>query len=95
LTGEPWTFADAAYTMGNALLAPNPPYPNCNTSSLATDTLQDPGMYGMASHHPGGTNVLLCDGSVRFLKDSTSLPMVWALGSCLQGEVIQAELNLS
>jgi len=89
--GESWTFADVAYTMGNVLLAPNPPYPNCNTSSLATDTLQDPGMFGMASWHSGGANILLCDGSVRFLKDSTSQPVVWALGSRGQGEVISAD----
>ena len=45
----------------------------------------------MASWHSGGANILLCDGSVRFLKDSTSQPVVWALGSRGQGEVISAD----
>jgi prepilin-type processing-associated H-X9-DG protein len=89
--GESWTFADMAYTMGNVLLAPNPPYPNCSVTSVSTDSLQDPGMFGMASAHPGGANVLLCDGSVRFLKNSTGLPVIWALGSRGQGEVISAD----
>jgi hypothetical protein len=32
----------------------------------------------------------MCDGSVRFLKDSTSLQTIWALGSRGQGEIIDA-----
>jgi prepilin-type N-terminal cleavage/methylation domain-containing protein/prepilin-type processing-associated H-X9-DG protein len=89
--GESWTFADMEYTLGNVLLPPNPPYPNCSTSSVATDTLQAPAMFGLASRHAGGANILMCDGSVRFLKNSTSLPVVWALGSRSQGEVLSAD----
>jgi prepilin-type N-terminal cleavage/methylation domain-containing protein/prepilin-type processing-associated H-X9-DG protein len=89
--GESWVYADMAYTMGNVLLAPNPSTPNCNSSVAAADSLQNPGMFGMASGHPGGANILICDGSVRFLKDSTSLPVVWALGSRAQGEIISAD----
>jgi prepilin-type N-terminal cleavage/methylation domain-containing protein/prepilin-type processing-associated H-X9-DG protein len=89
--GESWTYADMAYTMGNVLLAPNPPYPNCNSSAATADSLQNPGMFGMASGHPGGANILLCDGSVRFLKDSTGLPVVWALGSRAQGEILSVD----
>ena len=33
------------------------------------------------SYHPGGVNLTLCDGSVRFVKDSISLPTWRALGS--------------
>jgi hypothetical protein len=33
----------------------------------------------------------MTDGSVKFLKDSTSLMTVWALGSRDQGEVISAD----
>jgi prepilin-type processing-associated H-X9-DG protein len=46
---------------------------------------------GLSSFHPGGANVLMCDGSVRFLKDSTNLSTIWALGSSAQGEVISAD----
>jgi prepilin-type N-terminal cleavage/methylation domain-containing protein/prepilin-type processing-associated H-X9-DG protein len=89
--GESWTFADMAYTMGNVLLPPNPRFPNCNTSPTTADSLQNPGMFGMASGHSGGGNILMCDGSVRFLKDSASLPAVWALGSRGQGEIISQD----
>jgi prepilin-type processing-associated H-X9-DG protein len=43
------------------------------------------------SYHPGGVNVGLCDGSVRFVKDTISLPIWRALGSRNGGEVISAD----
>jgi prepilin-type N-terminal cleavage/methylation domain-containing protein/prepilin-type processing-associated H-X9-DG protein len=39
------------------------------------------------SAHSGGVNVVLCDGSVRFVRDSISLTAWRALGSRNQGEV--------
>ena len=44
-----------------------------------------------ASHHDRGTNSLLGDGSVRFLKNSISLDVYRALASRSGGEVISAE----
>jgi len=43
------------------------------------------------SRHPGGVNVLLGDGSVRFIKDSISIPTWRALSSRAGGEVISAD----
>jgi prepilin-type N-terminal cleavage/methylation domain-containing protein/prepilin-type processing-associated H-X9-DG protein len=44
------------------------------------------------SHHPGGVNALLGDGSVRFVK-STIDGMVWrALGTVAGGEVVSADV---
>jgi hypothetical protein len=33
----------------------------------------------------------MCDGSVRFLKDSISYQTLWALGSIAQGEIISSD----
>jgi prepilin-type processing-associated H-X9-DG protein len=89
--GESWAFCLNGVTMGNVLLAPNPKHPNCDSDTAADNGLQYPGMYGLSSYHPGGANVLFCDGSVRFLKDSTNQQTVWALGSRAQGEVISSD----
>jgi prepilin-type N-terminal cleavage/methylation domain-containing protein/prepilin-type processing-associated H-X9-DG protein len=87
--GEDYISALVGYTLGNLVLAPNPKTPNCNINGGGT--LANPGTYGLSSFHPGGANILLADGSVRFLKDSSSLPVVWALGSRSQGEVISSD----
>ncbi|WP_165072930.1 DUF1559 domain-containing protein [Paludisphaera rhizosphaerae] len=42
------------------------------------------------SHHGGGVNVLLGDGSVRFVRDSVAGPLWRALGTIAGGEVVTA-----
>jgi prepilin-type processing-associated H-X9-DG protein len=78
------------YTLGNVLLAPNPPYPNCRTCTWNGD-LDCDGMYGLSSYHPGGANVSFADGSVRFIKSSTAMQVMWALGSMNGGETISSD----
>jgi prepilin-type processing-associated H-X9-DG protein len=87
--GENWSFILPGYTLGNVLLPPNPLYPNCTMNGAAS--LNAPGMYTLSSLHPGGANILMCDGSVKFLKNSTNMATVWALGSRAQGEVVSAD----
>jgi prepilin-type N-terminal cleavage/methylation domain-containing protein/prepilin-type processing-associated H-X9-DG protein len=89
--GEAWIFDITGLSFGNLLLPPNPKYPNCDSSTVGSNTLQSPGMWGLSSYHSGGANVLMCDGSVKFLKDGVSQPTLWALGSISQGEVISAD----
>ena len=90
ILGENWCFGQNAVTYGDCLLAPNPKFPNC-ISTQPSGGYDLPGMFTLSSRHAGGANVLLASGSVRFLKDSTSLNTVWALGSRAQGEVISAD----
>jgi prepilin-type N-terminal cleavage/methylation domain-containing protein/prepilin-type processing-associated H-X9-DG protein len=87
--GMSWAYGVPGITMGNVLLAPNPKYPNCSTSGA--NAFNSPGVYGMSSFHSGGANVLMCDGSVKFLKSSTNMMTIWALGSRAQGEVLSAD----
>jgi prepilin-type N-terminal cleavage/methylation domain-containing protein/prepilin-type processing-associated H-X9-DG protein len=86
--GENWAIGLNGYCIGMILQAPNPQFPNCVTSASG---FENPGMWTLSSRHAGGANILLADGSVRFLKGSTSLPTVWALGSRAQGEVVSAD----
>jgi prepilin-type N-terminal cleavage/methylation domain-containing protein/prepilin-type processing-associated H-X9-DG protein len=43
------------------------------------------------SNHPGGVNVCLSDGSVRFVKDSISNVTWWALGTRNLGEILSSD----
>ncbi len=87
--GEAWGLGLPSYSLGNMLVPPNPKTPNCNVAS--SNAVNQPGVYGLSSYHSGGANVLFADGSVKFLKDSTTSPVVWALGSRAQGEIISTD----
>jgi prepilin-type processing-associated H-X9-DG protein len=57
----------------------------------AQPPLQGPQSYmGFGSYHPGGANFAFCDGSVRFIKESTDLRVLAALGTRAGGEAVSA-----
>ena len=87
--GELWAAGLIGYTFGNVLVGPNARFTACSINLAGT--LQNPGSFGLSSRHPGGANVLFVDGSVRLIKDTVSLPTLWALGSRAQGEVVSAD----
>jgi len=43
------------------------------------------------SNHPGGVNLALCDGSVRFVADSVDFSTWQALATYMGGEVISGD----
>jgi prepilin-type N-terminal cleavage/methylation domain-containing protein/prepilin-type processing-associated H-X9-DG protein len=49
------------------------------------------GMSTATSNHTGGVNVCMCDGSVRFIKDTVAPQTWWAVGSRNQGEVLSQD----
>jgi len=87
---ELWTPGVPSRTLGNLLLPPNPPAMNCISCGGCGDN-DGPGIYSLSSNHPGGANVAMADGSVRFLKNSTALTTIWALGSRKGGEIISSD----
>jgi prepilin-type N-terminal cleavage/methylation domain-containing protein/prepilin-type processing-associated H-X9-DG protein len=48
------------------------------------------GAHTASSRHSGGINLLVCDGSVRFIKQSVNVNTWWALGTMANGEVLDA-----
>jgi prepilin-type processing-associated H-X9-DG protein len=44
-----------------------------------------------SSGHAGGVNVLMSDGSVRFVKDTINRTTWWALGTKDNGEVVSSD----
>jgi prepilin-type N-terminal cleavage/methylation domain-containing protein/prepilin-type processing-associated H-X9-DG protein len=88
--GQYWAPGLFSRTLGNLLLPPNPPVFNCLSCGGCGDN-DGPGIFSLSSYHPGGANVAMADGSVRFLKNSTSLDTMWAIGSRKQGEVVSSD----
>jgi len=88
--GDLWFNGNYGHALGNTVLAPNSQYPNCMFHDGNSDW-DRAGFAGIHSFHSGGANVCLADGSVKFLKASTALPVMWALGSRNQGETISSD----
>jgi prepilin-type N-terminal cleavage/methylation domain-containing protein/prepilin-type processing-associated H-X9-DG protein len=80
-----------AWTSFNLWGQPNS-YPCINPTPGYTWACMDP-MSSMpaTSNHPGGVNMAMCDGSVRFVKSTVNLQSWWSLGSRNGGEVISAD----
>ncbi|WP_435020503.1 DUF1559 domain-containing protein [Tundrisphaera sp. TA3] len=89
IQGESWAFGLVGYTLGSTLLPPNSKYVSCSAGNA--NTLSAAGMFNMSSNHSGGANILLGDGSVRFLKNTTANNVIWALGTRAGGEILSAD----
>jgi prepilin-type N-terminal cleavage/methylation domain-containing protein/prepilin-type processing-associated H-X9-DG protein len=85
-----WMWAAGEYTnaVANFVLTPNSknhdcsPWGGCGTGF---------GFYSARSWHSGGVNVLLGDGSVKFIKDSISPATWYALATAAGGETISSD----
>jgi len=99
--GRIWSDDTACYQI-TARLAPNSKSPDvgsCGNDPVRnypcindTAVNDQPANYiGARSRHPGGTNALICDGSVRFFKDSINLANWQALSTRAGGEVLSAD----
>jgi prepilin-type N-terminal cleavage/methylation domain-containing protein/prepilin-type processing-associated H-X9-DG protein len=89
ILGQSWSNALPANSLGNVLVSPNPPTGVCSTDGASSTNA--PGNYGLSSRHPGGANILMGDGSVKFLKNSVNQQTLWSLGSRAQGEVVSSD----
>jgi prepilin-type N-terminal cleavage/methylation domain-containing protein/prepilin-type processing-associated H-X9-DG protein len=87
--GNFWFHGTQAQTIFNTVTTPNAknnPWSFCSSSAIG-----DSEFVTANSNHPGGVNVLLGDGSVRFVKDSINQATWWALGTRNCGEVISSD----
>ena len=85
--GLSWAVGTLSHTCYNHMSGPNSTIPDC----IVPSTNPPVGLFGARSDHPGGVNVLMADGSVRFV--STFIQnQVWnALGTRAAGEVIPGD----
>jgi len=88
--GENWAHGCMAMTMFNTIATPNlynGSFTHC--SRIGSGARSD--ISNADSYHPGGVNVAMADGSVKFIKNSVN-PMTWyGLGTKGGGEVISAD----
>ncbi len=65
--------------------------PNTWSCEFDTNGFQPNGALTASSRHSGGVNMLMCDGSVRFVKATISPQTWWAIGSMAGNEVVSQD----
>ncbi len=83
--GAKWIVGNYGNTLYNHAEPPNPTGFDC------TNATQQKGRLAARGDHGGGVNVLLCDGSVRFVRDGVAPPAWRALATRAGGEPADAE----
>jgi len=92
--GIRWGFGGVGPGMMNTVITPNnkmAPFSMCANVD-AGGTIGDYALFSNAqSNHPGGANVLLADGSVRFIKDTIQQATWYALGTKANGDILSTD----
>lgn len=90
--GYRWGLGITGYSMMNHIQTPNEYKMNfCRLGCGPGCNMDNSVSYPASSNHPGGVNVAMADGSVKFIKDSVSRPTWWALGTRDGGETLSAD----
>lgn len=88
--GASWVMGEMCCTQYNHVSTPNKS--TCAGLGFANNSMANmPMQVPPSSYHPGGVNTLFGDGTVRFVKDSVSLPTYRALGTRNGGETISGD----
>jgi prepilin-type processing-associated H-X9-DG protein len=79
------TQPDRIYTIGYCQ------YPHMMNPPCAESIATAPNLMAARSRHSGGVNATMCDGSVRFVKNSISLQIWRAISTTQGGEVVSSD----
>jgi len=82
--GSSWWDGNYQNALYNHYLTPNADRPDCIV-------YHNPGWKAARSFHPGGVNVLYCDGHVVFAKNAVNLGVWRAIATRAGGEVVSAD----
>jgi prepilin-type N-terminal cleavage/methylation domain-containing protein/prepilin-type processing-associated H-X9-DG protein len=83
-TGGPWANPDARINIGGF----DPSTPTATTGPCAVNCINDKEIY---SFHSGGANLVMADGSVRFLKQTVTLDTVLQLLTRARGDIVTGD----
>jgi prepilin-type N-terminal cleavage/methylation domain-containing protein/prepilin-type processing-associated H-X9-DG protein len=86
-----WGYSWYISTLYNHAAPPNFKGYDCGLGSSLMDTPGEHAIVSARSTHPGGVNVTMADGSVKFVKDSVNIATWRGLGTRAGGEVISAD----
>jgi prepilin-type N-terminal cleavage/methylation domain-containing protein/prepilin-type processing-associated H-X9-DG protein len=91
--GITWATGAMGYTLFNTVITPNGGgqlvWQACRNGCCAQSQHAD---YNIAtSKHAGGVNVMMADGSVRFVKNTISFTTWWSLGTRANSETISSD----
>ena len=81
------TYWHAGYPTSTRYTHVGPP----NNKSCSTGGDAGQGAYTSSSRHPGGVNVAMADGSVKFIKSTVNQQTWWAVGTRAGNEVISSD----
>jgi prepilin-type processing-associated H-X9-DG protein len=89
--GTNWAAGRIGYTLFHTVATPNDPnFPlnGCRIGGSPHYYSNSQNITPSTSEHPGGVNVLMGDGGVRFVRDGINYATWWALGTKSGGEVL-------
>ncbi len=86
-SGSKWDVGYANDTRYVHVMPPNNRF-NCDGDG---DDAGRQSAFGASSRHSGGVNVLMCDGSVKFIKATIAAQTWWAVGTRANGEIVSAD----
>jgi len=92
-SGQYWSWGAPALTLFNVVVPPNStqhPWNSCRQGCGGCG-VDNSHLASATSFHPGGCNVLLADGSVKFIKSTINQSTWWALGTINNGEIISSD----
>ena len=94
--GRYWAWGTESMTLFSTIIPPNSadhPWGQCRFKCVPTspESSDHSHITNATSNHPGGANVLMGDGSVRFIKGTLAMDVWWALGTRSGGEVIGSD----
>src|SRR5262249_19932630 len=91
--GEYWGWGTPGLTMFQTVVPPSSTQYAWNTcrQDCPGCGVDSSHIVNATSNHPGGCNVLFCDGSVKFIKSTLNMRTWWALGTLANGEVVSAD----
>jgi prepilin-type N-terminal cleavage/methylation domain-containing protein/prepilin-type processing-associated H-X9-DG protein len=91
--GQRWGWGTTGMTLFCTVVPPNStehPWNSCRRDCPGCG-MDNSHIINSTSNHPGGCNVLMGDGSVRFIKQTINMITWWALGTRDGGEVVSAD----